>query len=120
MLRQLWHDYQASLLLVVAGLVALLVLAGRAAPYAVLPAGAAPTVAWRLTAVGAGGLAGMVWTVCVVNGGPDLFVVLPFAALGVAGGPRACSPPGCRCERPSPSWPWSSAPCVVAGRAPRR
>jgi len=84
--RQLWHDYQASLLLVVGGLVALLVLAGRAAPYAVLPTGAAPTVAWRLTVVGAGCLAGTVWTVCVVNGGPDLFVVLPFAALGVAGG----------------------------------
>jgi hypothetical protein len=85
-LRQLWHDYHASLLLVVVGLVTLLVLAGRAAPYVVLPAEGPSTVAWRLTAVGAAGLAGTVWTICVVNGGPDLFVVLPFAALGAAGG----------------------------------
>jgi hypothetical protein len=85
-LRQLWHDYHSSLLLVVAGLVTLLVLAGRAAPYVVLPATAPSTVAWQLTAMGAGGLAGIVWTTCVVNGGPDLFVVLPFAALGAAGG----------------------------------
>ena len=86
-LRRLWDDYHASLLLVVVGLVSLLVLAGRATPYVVLPAAAAPsTVAWRLTALGAGGLAGIVWTMCVVNGGPDLFVLLPFAALGAAGG----------------------------------
>ena len=85
-LGQLWHDYHSSLLLVVAGLLSLLVLAGRAVPSVVLPAEAPSTVAWRLTVVGAGGLAAVVWTVCVVNGGPDLFVVLPFAALGAAGG----------------------------------
>ena len=85
-LGQLWHDYHFSLLLVVAGLLSLLVLAGRALPSVVLPPEAPSTVAWRLTVVGAGGLAAVVWTVCVVNGGPDLFVVLPFAALGAAGG----------------------------------
>jgi hypothetical protein len=84
-LHQLWHDYRGSLVLVVAGLVALLVLAGRAAPYAMLASEEGPTVAWRLTAMGAGGLAGTAWTVCVVNGGPDLFVVLPLAALGASG-----------------------------------
>jgi hypothetical protein len=52
----------------------------------VLPAEVPSTIAWRLTAMGAGCLAGTVWTMCVVNGGPDLFVVLPFAALGAAGG----------------------------------
>src|SRR5262249_50191858 len=42
-------------------------------------------VARRLVVCTVSGLAATVWTVLVVNGGPDLFVLLPFAALGLAG-----------------------------------
>jgi hypothetical protein len=78
-----WAAYHWSLPLVIAGLAALVVLGARAVPFA-----RRPTVsvrARRLVVCAAGGLAGTVWTVLVVNGGPDLFVVLPFAALGIAG-----------------------------------
>jgi hypothetical protein len=36
-------------------------------------------------AVAAGGLVATAWTSYAINGAPDLFVMLPFAALGVAG-----------------------------------
>jgi hypothetical protein len=36
-------------------------------------------------AVGAGCLVGCAWTIAVINGGADLFELLPFAALGIAG-----------------------------------
>lgn len=81
--RMLRHGYGFSLWVVVAGLLALLVLtavvalrrrigAGDVVPGDVLPVGVAGTVA-------------LVWTVLVINGSPDLFVLLPFAAVGAAG-----------------------------------
>jgi hypothetical protein len=69
----LWEAYHASLLLVPIGLLALFVATGCAVRRS-LP----------LVVVGAAGLAATAWTVAVINGPPDLFVLLPFAALGVA------------------------------------
>jgi hypothetical protein len=42
-------------------------------------------VPWRLTAVAAGATAATCWTIAVINGAQDPFVVLPFASLGAAG-----------------------------------
>ncbi|GAA1142758.1 hypothetical protein [Nocardioides aquiterrae] len=69
----LWRSYHASVLLVPLGLVALVGLAARARRQDP-----------PLLVCGAAGLAATVWTVAVINGPPDLFVLLPFAALGVA------------------------------------
>jgi hypothetical protein len=82
----LFRDYQQSLFVVLAGLVALLTIAVRAG----LGLRRGPTqdldpVARRLVVVGAAALVGTVWTVAVINGGPDLFELLPFAAMGVTG-----------------------------------
>ncbi|MBZ5740096.1 DolP-mannose mannosyltransferase [Nocardioides mangrovi] len=72
----LWRGYHLSLWLAAAGLVALLVLAAVRRDRA-------------LAVLGAGALAGTAWTVYAVNGPPDLFVLLPFAAVGAAGGVTA-------------------------------
>ncbi len=82
--RILWSAYHLSLLVAIAGLVALTVLAVRAIPVARrsrLGGSAAPR---RLVVTGTAGAAATAWTLAVVNGGPDLFVVLPFGALGAA------------------------------------
>jgi hypothetical protein len=78
-----WSAYHWTLLLAVVGLVALTVLGVRAIPAARRPT-VSPT-ARRQVMCAAGALVGTIWTVLVVNGGPDLFVLLPFAALGVVG-----------------------------------
>ena len=69
--RFLWQGYHLSLWLVLAGLVAVVVVAAvrRTVPLAVVAGGA---------------LAGVAWTTYSINGAPDLFVLLPFAAIGVA------------------------------------
>lgn len=83
----LWQGYHLSLWLALAGLVAVVVVAAarRTVPLAVVAGGA---------------LAGAAWTTYAVNGAPDLFVLLPFSAVGVAAavvtlaealGPRAGS-----------------------------
>ncbi len=79
----LWSAYHWTLPLALVGLVALTVLGARAIPAARRPT-VSPT-ARRQVMCAAGALVGTIWTVLVVNGGPDLFVLLPFAALGVAG-----------------------------------
>jgi hypothetical protein len=79
----LWSAYDWTLVLVIGGLVALLGLAVHALARARRPA--ASPAARGLVVAGTGALAGTVWTLSVVNGGPDLFELLPFAALGVAG-----------------------------------
>ena len=79
----LWSAYDWTLPLVIGGLVALVVLGARAVGSARRPT--ASSVARRLAVCAAGGVAGTVWTLMVVNGGPDLFELLPFAALGLAG-----------------------------------
>lgn len=68
--RVMWHGYHLSIFLVIAGLVALVVVA---AARRTLP----------LLALAGGGLTATAWTLYAVNGPPDLFVVLPFAALGM-------------------------------------
>jgi hypothetical protein len=80
--QMLWLAYGWTLLLVVAGIGALLVLGARAVPFARRPT--VSPVARRLVVTASGALVGTGWTLLVVNGGPDLFVVLPFAALGIA------------------------------------
>jgi hypothetical protein len=70
LLPLLWRSYGLTLLLVPLGVVGLVLLALRDR---------------RLWGVAAGGLAATAWSAAVLNGAPDLFVVLPFAALGVAG-----------------------------------
>ena len=82
--QMLWGDYRATLVLFLAGIAALLALAGSAVPVVLRSADVSVT-AVRLVSVGAGCLAGSVWTVLVINGGPDLFELLPLAALGMAG-----------------------------------
>jgi hypothetical protein len=79
----LWAAYHWTLPLVVVGLTALVTLGIRAIPFARRPT--VSVEARRLVIGSAGALAGTVWTVLAVNGGPDLFVLLPFAALGIAG-----------------------------------
>jgi hypothetical protein len=68
----LWRGYGASLLLVLAGLVLVLV-AALARPRRPL-----------VLATGAAALVGIVWTSMAINGAPDLFELLPFGALGLA------------------------------------
>jgi hypothetical protein len=82
--RMLWHDYHATFLLFLFGIAALLLLAARALPVVRRSGSAAPAAA-HLVSLGAGCLAGSIWTALVINGGPDLFELLPLAALGVAG-----------------------------------
>jgi hypothetical protein len=79
--QKLWAGYSYSLLVAIAGLVGVLALAARASRRV----GGRDPSAERLVVVGAGTLAGTVWTLNVINGAPDLFVLLPFAALGVTG-----------------------------------
>ena len=55
----------------------------RAAAF--VPGGTVSPVARRLVVTAAGALVGTAWTLLAINGGPDLFVLLPFAALGIAG-----------------------------------
>jgi hypothetical protein len=81
----LWDEYHVTLLVALAGLLAMLVLAARAVPFVRRSDGAVSAVPQRLVTVGAGCLAGCLWSIAVINGGPDLFELLPFAALGVAG-----------------------------------
>jgi hypothetical protein len=71
-LQLLWSGYHASLIVVVVGVVALVVLAVVRRRDLLLVG----------TAVGA--LVSVVWTAKAFNGTPDLFVVLPFGAVGAA------------------------------------
>jgi hypothetical protein len=66
----LWHGYHATLFVALLGPVVLLVAARHRRPPVVLTAAA--------------GLVAVAWTAGVINGGPDLFVVLPFGAVGTA------------------------------------
>lgn len=79
----LWESYHVTLLLAVVGLVGVVVLGVRAVTPARHPT--ASPVARRLVMVGAGAVAATVWTLLAINGAPDLFVLLPFAALGATG-----------------------------------
>jgi hypothetical protein len=87
-LRFLWIGYRFSLVVFAVGLVALLVLTaahvGRLVPTRSrwLPDHAR---AVAVATVGLAALTGSAWTLIAINGAPDLFELLPFAALGVCG-----------------------------------
>jgi hypothetical protein len=72
----LWHGYHASLVVFAVGLLALLAL-GAAAVRRRRGAGE--------VALAAAALVGLAWTLLAINGPPDLFELLPLAALGIAG-----------------------------------
>jgi hypothetical protein len=72
----LWHGYHLSLVVFAAGLLALLGL-GTAA---LRRCPGRPEVAPAAAA-----LVGVAWTMLAINGPPDLFELLPLAALGIAG-----------------------------------
>jgi hypothetical protein len=76
---------------VLGGLVALVALGARAARHVVRrrPEETAPAGAVALASLGTAAVVGVAWTLSAVNGAPDLFVLLPFAALGVAGAVEA-------------------------------
>jgi hypothetical protein len=71
-------DYGWSLAVVIAGWAAAVAIGAWAL------ARATPERRRPLVVVGAAALVGGLWTCYAVNGGPDLFVVLPFAATGIA------------------------------------
>jgi hypothetical protein len=83
---KMWAGYHWSFPLALLGLLALFVIGARTL-VTFKRATATPSTR-RLLVCTAGGLAGTVWTVLVVNGALDLFVVLPFAALGLAAAGR--------------------------------
>ncbi|HEY3529578.1 MAG TPA: hypothetical protein VGK78_10530 [Nocardioides sp.] len=82
--RLVTADYRWSTVLVVAGW-ALTVCLGAAAAARLRRTGVTPVDRPRLV-LGAGGLVAGAWSCYAINGGADLFVVLPYAALGVGGG----------------------------------
>jgi hypothetical protein len=84
----LWDGYHVSIVLVLGGLVAMLALAVRALPHARAgrrPGAEVDDLSRRVVVAGAGTLGGLSWTILVINGAPDLFMLLPSAALGVSG-----------------------------------
>ncbi len=72
----LWRGYHLSLVVFAAGLLAMLGLG-----IAALRRARAGTE----LALAAAALVGLAWTLLAINGPPDLFELLPFAALGIAG-----------------------------------
>jgi hypothetical protein len=80
--RILRFGYGASLWLILPGLVALPVVAGRTVRRAWRTRKPVPVT---MVAVGAGWLASVVWTLNALDGFLDMFVLLPFAALGLGG-----------------------------------
>jgi hypothetical protein len=81
----LWAAYHQTLLLALGGLACMLLLAVFAVPRALPRAPSRSTSAQRLVTVGAGAAVGTIWTIWVIDGGPDLFLLLPFSAMGLAG-----------------------------------
>ncbi len=103
----LTHDYRWSLVLVVAGWLGM------------VASGAVAVVRWRRTrglddaggrllVLGTGGLVAGLWSCYQINGGADLYVVLPFAAVGLA---AALQVLGARLARPEARR--TAAPAVV-------
>lgn len=76
------EGYGASVWLILLGLVALPVLSALAVRPAWRSRDAVPVT---MVALGAGWLVGAGWSAIAFNGYPDLFVLLPFAALGLGG-----------------------------------
>ena len=76
------EGYGASVWLILLGLVALPVLSALAVRPAWRTRDAVPVT---MVALGAGWLVGTAWSAIAFNGYPDLFEMLPFAALGLGG-----------------------------------
>jgi hypothetical protein len=87
--RFLWAGYHVSLLV---DLVGIGVLVAMAAPVAsrllrrTTPRSQRPPRDIALVSVAAAAFVGVVWSMGAINGAPDLFELLPFGALGAAGG----------------------------------
>ena len=79
----LTSDYRTSLVVVVLGWV-FAVATGVVALVRRRSGDGNPDVERALLVLGSGALVAGLWSGYAINGGPDLFVVLPFAALGVA------------------------------------
>jgi GNAT superfamily N-acetyltransferase len=84
--RSLREGFGPSLWVIVAGLVAVLVLAVTSARFAWHSRDA---VAATHVGLGAGLVAGLAWSCVAFNAWPDLMVLLPLAAIGVGGGVAA-------------------------------
>ncbi len=82
----LWTHYQLSLVLVLLGSIALLLVGGRTALRARAAGRAWAPQELGTVALAVGGLTGLLWLAVAINGPPDLFEVLPFAAVGAAAG----------------------------------
>jgi hypothetical protein len=91
----LTQDYRWSLVLVIAGWLGV-VAAGVVALARWRRAQGLDDVGRRLLVLGAGGLVAGLWSCYQINGGADLYVVLPFAAVGLA---AATQPLGLRLGR---------------------
>jgi hypothetical protein len=86
-LRFLWIGYRFSLVVFAVGLVALLTLTAAHVGGLVMRSRLLPdhARAVAVATVGLAALTGSAWTLIAINGAPDLFELLPFAALGVCG-----------------------------------
>jgi hypothetical protein len=83
----MWDDYHGSMLVAAVGLLAIFDIGRRTLPRVVRRRGR-PVADHRtalVAALGAGAAVGSLWTLGAINGPPDLFELLPFAALGAAG-----------------------------------
>jgi hypothetical protein len=89
--RIVWEGYSASIWVVLGGLMVLLALAARATRRVVRRRAeeSRPADPVALAALGTAAAVGVAWTLSAINGAPDLFVLLPFAALGVTGAVEA-------------------------------
>lgn len=86
--RFLWAGYHVSLLV---DLIGIALLVGMAVPVAVrlvrrTPRSERPPRDIAFVSLAGAALAGVVWSMSAINGAPDLFELLPFGALGAAGG----------------------------------
>jgi len=81
--RLITDDFGASLVVVIVGWLSSVVIASVALLRS-RRAGVISDVDRALLVLGSGALAGGLWSAYDINGGADLFVVLPFAAVGVA------------------------------------
>ena len=84
--RFLWQGYHVSLIVFLVGLLGLVVLAiTRLSRVVGRDKEPASTTDLAVVSLGAGAVAAMAWSLVAINGAPDLFVILPFGALGVTG-----------------------------------
>ena len=79
------HGYGGSLVVILVGVVLLVALGLAALPRVVRRDEAVGPRDHAVLALATGGLVATAWTSYAINGAADLFVMLPFAALGVAG-----------------------------------